>query len=999
MHRIDASTFRKFVSVLIAGIVTMLTAGAPIAQELVVTPALAPFGVPSPRPVVVFPDLGTGLPNPARTYVAPLDFPALATHGLTLVAANRALATQEFYGKIDLIDTSTGTRIESYDLPKPTPTTNHDGYGTLAVNTARTHVLAVTSLDTLWVIPSPFDHTATATMLALPSSASTPQTRAIAFDGTTGRAYIALVTGIAVVDPPYTSVAFTIPTSNGVTGTPIGPVTGAIALSPDNATLVATRGTSGTGFAPDLRIFHAPFTVASVPEVLTIAGASLDGMTFTPDGSKVLVVENAQKPTPALPRVYSISAPFSAASTVETLQFDAGGNHDGFEDVDISADGQLAALSGGSETGDPLIVLKAPFTAAGFSFTKIDLPQFHDPYSGTGGRGDGTARFWSAAIPALPPQVWVDLAATDEGPTGGVQVTEGNSGTIDALVKVNLSGPSAQTVTIDYTTADGTATAADSDYIPITGTLTFAPGEVTKNIVVKVVGDTIYEYAERFTVVISNPVNATLLGTLADFADTGTVVILNDDAVVPLAITTTALPNGVTGTPYSFQLMGTGAHPLAWSISSNVPTLPLPAGLSLDAGTGIISGIPATPIALTESITLTDPIGLFANTSLSLTITGAGIPVLTPSPNPLDFGSLTVGTTSPILSATVTNTGAADLVLGSPLASIPVNSDFAFASGAGACTDGQTLAPSAQCKLYFTFKPQATGTRSLILNLASNAAAASLTLTGVGIPAPLPIISIANAASVVEGNSGTTPMTFAVTLAPVSGSTVTVNYAATGGTATIGVDYTVAGTGTLTFAPGITTQNITVNVIGDTQVEPDETVVMTLLTPSGATLGTVTAAGTILNDDASAPVLALLTPAPNFGNQVLATTSAPRSMTIGNAGGSNVVLATPFAVLAAGDFAYTSGANACAAGQTLAPAASCNLYVTFTPSALGTRTTSVVLSSNAPDVTLIMTGVGVSALSSSQPIPTLSEWALALLSLLIVAVVAARQWAQRGRAR
>ena len=86
-----------------------------------------------------------------------------------------------------------------------------------------------------------------------------------------------------------------------------------------------------------------------------------------------------------------------------------------------------------------------------------------------------------------------------------------------------------------------------------------------------------------------------------------------------------------------------------------------------------------------------------------------------------------------------------------------------------------------------------------------------------------------------------------------SATTVTVQYAATGGTASGGVDYTVAGSGTLTFAPGVTTQNIIVNVIGDTDVEPDETVVMTLSSPVGATLASASATGTILNDDAALP--------------------------------------------------------------------------------------------------------------------------------------------------
>ncbi len=301
--------------------------------------------------------------------------------------------------------------------------------------------------------------------------------------------------------------------------------------------------------------------------------------------------------------------------------------------------------------------------------------------------------------------------------------------------------------------------------------------------------------------------------------------------------------------------------------------------------------------------------------------------------------------------------------------------------------------PGTQCQLDFRFTPQSVGTRTLNVDFTSNAAPATLTLTGVGTAAGLPVLSIANAAPVVEGNSGTTSMTFAVTLSPVSASTITVHYAATGGTATDGVDYTVAGTGTLTFAPGITTQNIVVNVVGDTQVEPDETIVMTLSTPSGATIATATATGTILNDDAGPPVLALLSPPANFGDHVLATTSAARTVTIGNTGGGNLVLATPFALLAGGDdFAYAAGPNICAAGQTLAPTTSCNLYVTFTPSALGMLTTGVVLSSNAPDVTLTLTGVGVppSAPSAAEPIPTLDPSSLALL----IAMLALFAWKQ-----
>ena len=78
-----------------------------------------------------------------------------------------------------------------------------------------------------------------------------------------------------------------------------------------------------------------------------------------------------------------------------------------------------------------------------------------------------------------------------------------------AALSVELSQASTVTVTVDYATSDNTAEAGD-DYTDTSGTLTFAPGETVKAIIVPIMDDAIYEPLERFNVTLSNPTGATL---------------------------------------------------------------------------------------------------------------------------------------------------------------------------------------------------------------------------------------------------------------------------------------------------------------------------------------------------------------------------------------------------------------------------------------------------------------------------------------------------------
>src|SRR6185436_959650 len=129
-----------------------------------------------------------------------------------------------------------------------------------------------------------------------------------------------------------------------------------------------------------------------------------------------------------------------------------------------------------------------------------------------------------------------------------------------------------------------------------------------------------------------------------------------------------------------------------------------------------------------------------------------------------------------------------------------------------------------------------------------------------------------NNVGVTEANTGTTTATFTVTLTPASTQSVTVAYATADGTATTANSDYVTKSGTLTFAAGVTTQTIAVTINGDTAVEPDETFVMNLSSPTNATISDAQGVGTILNNDVPPPTVTVSSPTTvNPGDAVTVT--------------------------------------------------------------------------------------------------------------------------------
>ncbi|MDJ1169904.1 Ig-like domain-containing protein [Roseofilum sp. BLCC_M154] len=121
----------------------------------------------------------------------------------------------------------------------------------------------------------------------------------------------------------------------------------------------------------------------------------------------------------------------------------------------------------------------------------------------------------------------LNIADNDAEPNLSINDVTVNEDAGTLTFTVSLDAASAQEITVDYATADGTATAG-SDYTSINGTLTFAAGETSQGITINITDDSLDETNETFTVDLSSANNA----TISDAQGVGTITD-NDVAVTP----------------------------------------------------------------------------------------------------------------------------------------------------------------------------------------------------------------------------------------------------------------------------------------------------------------------------------------------------------------------------------------------------------------------------------------------------------------------------------
>ena len=577
----------------------------------------------------------------------------------------------------------------------------------------------------------------------------------------------------------------------------------------------------------------------------------------------------------------------------------------------------------------------------------------------------------------------------DAAPTLSISspsVTEGASGAVPLTFRVTLSAGSGKRVTVGYADAlTGTATSG-TDYTAVpAGTLTFAAGTTSRSITVSVTGDTTDEPDETVVVALSSATNATIS------AGSGTGTIRDDDAAPTLSISSPSVTEGASGAAaLTFRVRlsaGSGkrvtvgyADALTGTATSGTDYTAVPAGtLTFAAGTTSRSITVSVTGDTTDELDETVVVSLSSPTNATISA-GSGTGTITD-----DDAAPTLSISSP--SVTEGASGAVPLTFRVTLSAgsgkrVTVGYADALTGTATSGTD-YTAVPAGTLTFAAgttsrTITVSVTGDttdeldETVVVSLNSPANATISAGTGTGTITDddaAPTLSISSP-SVTEGASGSAPLTFRVTLSAGSGKRVTVGYAdALTGTATSGTDYTAFAAGTLTFAAGTTSRSVTVSVTGDTTDEPDETVVVSLSSPTNATISAGSGTGTITNDD-NAPTLAINSPSVTEGAsgaafltfRVRLSAGSGKRVTVGYADAltGTATSGTDYTAFAAGTLTF-------AAGET-----SRSITVSVTGDTTDEPDETVVVSLSSPANATISAGTGTGTITDDDAAPTLS---------------------------
>ena len=657
------------------------------------------------------------------------------------------------------------------------------------------------------------------------------------------------------------------------TGPAVGTVTVDYASAPASATLGADyTSVSGTlTFGPGItsRTFTVPINNDTLFEAAESVGLRLKNpgggaLLGSLDAAMISIVDNDPPGAVRFSAATFTIAEGMAAATI-TVQRTAGATASA-----VTVD--YATVPGGTATaGVDYLTTSGTLTfSAGQTSKTFTIPILNDTEdepaetlhlalsNPTGGATLGTP---STAILTITDND-VPGSITFSAPTYTVLETAGL-----VLIAVNRTG-GAHGVTVQFTTADGSAT-APADYTAVSQTLSFGPGETSKTLAIPIVDDGVREGNETVRLLLTNPTGGAVLGAYPQ----AVLTIMDNEtgATVQFGTVAYTVAENVVGGVADVTITRTGStapnQTVLFSASpetavGGIDFAPISNQLVTFSGAQASVVVPVTILDNTTiagsrvvNLTLSSP-----STGLSLGVPRAATLTILEDDATVQLASASYSVSEgAIATLTVTRTGG---TLGTAIVS--------YATGPGSATSGTDYTARTGT---LTFGPGVTsqtitvptindtlveGPETFTVALSSPSPAASVSL---GSPAAATVtindndafgsLQLASAIySVTEGAMAS----LIVTRTGGSTGAVTVQYATSnggGGAPTaVEADYTTT-VGTLTFLSGVTSQTITVPTKADTSLEGAETFTVTLSNPGGgATLGTPAAAVvTIVDDD------------------------------------------------------------------------------------------------------------------------------------------------------
>jgi YD repeat-containing protein len=420
-------------------------------------------------------------------------------------------------------------------------------------------------------------------------------------------------------------------------------------------------------------------------------------------------------------------------------------------------------------------------------------------------------------------------------------------GTAVTAVTVTRTGRMTGIVGATLQLSDGTAT-APSDYAPGPIAIEFAANEVSKVVTIPVINDTLIENSETIALTLTQPTGGATIGTQS----TATLNVVDDDvqlafsapvfqiqedgtAVTAVTVTRTGRMTGIVGA--TLQL----SDGTATALSDYAP-----GPIAIEFAANEVSKVVTIPIvndtlienSETIALKLTQPTGgatIGTQSTATLNVVDDDVQLAFSAPV---FQVREDGTS--VTSVTVTRTGRSTGSVGAMIklaaGSATAGEDYLAAPIAVQLANGETSKTVVIPVLNDTrIEPNET----VLLTLEQATGGATI---GTQSSATLTIVDddtqISFASAQFSVNEDGTPINV-ITLTRIGNLTGrnTVTVTPTGNTATATADFNAAPV-VVTFAPGETAQTITIPIVNDTLIEPDETILLSLSNPTGgATIG------------------------------------------------------------------------------------------------------------------------------------------------------------------